>query len=69
MEPTVVAKEKRQTEYFVKNERTNVVTIVVSGHDEVRIQPFDTVRVTKAVVESRHALELQAAGVVTLITK
>lgn len=67
MEPNVVAKEKRQTEYFVKNERTNVVTIVC--HDEVRIQPFDTVRVTKAVVESRHALELQAAGVVTLITK
>ena len=67
MEPNVVAKEKRQTEYFVKNERTNVVTIV--SHDEVRIQPFDTVRVTKAVVESRHALELQAAGVVTLITK
>ena len=69
MEPNVAKEQKRQTEYSVKNERTNVVTIVVSGHDEVRIQPFDTVRVTKDVIESRHALELQAAGVVTLIIK
>ena len=44
MEPNVVAKEKRQTEYFVKNERTNVRTAAIKQpirqEEATKLKPY-----------------------------
>lgn len=62
---SVPVNAKRQPSYQIKNERSNIVS-VVTPHGDVRIEPFATVTVSKAIAESMHTLELVDAGVLKL---
>ncbi len=52
-------------EYRVKNLRSNIVEIVTPS-GEVRIAPFDTVSISKAIAESAHTTELVGQNVIKL---